>query len=48
MQNFSITAFYWGNKENLEAYVEHCSKYTDDVVIINIDLLNSFERHCTA
>lgn len=43
MQKFSITAFYWGNKENLEAYVEHCSRYTDDVVVINIDLLNSFD-----
>lgn len=43
MEKFSIVTFYWGNKENLESYVEHCSNYTDDVVIINIDLLNSFE-----
>ena len=43
MQKFSITAFYWGNKKNLEDFVEHVSKFTDDVVIINIDLLNSFE-----
>jgi hypothetical protein len=43
MQKFSITAFYWGNKKNLEDFVEHASKYTDDVVIVNIDLLNSFE-----
>jgi len=43
LEKFSIVTFYWGNKENLESYVEHCSNYTDDVVIINIDLLNSFE-----
>lgn len=43
MKKFSITAFYWGNKKNLEDFVEHASQYTDDVVIVNIDLLNSFE-----
>jgi hypothetical protein len=43
MKKFSIVTFYWGNKKNLESYIEHCSNYTDDVVIINIDLLNSFE-----
>lgn len=43
MEKFSITAFYWGNKKNLEDFVEHASQYTDDVVIVNIDLLNSFQ-----
>ena len=43
MEKFSITTFYWGNKQNLDSYVAHASKYTDDIVIINIDLLNSFE-----
>ena len=43
MENFSIVTFYWGNKKNLEDFVEHASQYTDDVVIVNIDLLNSFE-----
>lgn len=43
MSNFSIVSFYWGNKEMLESYVSHVSEYTDDIVIINIDLLNSFD-----
>jgi hypothetical protein len=43
MEKFSIVSFYWGNKQNLENYIAHASEYTDDVVIINIDLLNSFE-----
>jgi hypothetical protein len=43
MKKFSITTFYWGNKKNLEDFVEHAAKYTDDVVIVNIDLLNSFD-----
>jgi hypothetical protein len=43
VEKFSITAFYWGNKKNLEDFVEHAAQYTDDVVIVNIDLLNSFE-----
>jgi hypothetical protein len=42
-EKFSIVSFYWGNKQNLESYVEHASLFTDDVVIINLDLLNSFE-----
>lgn len=43
MKKFSITTFYWGNKENLESYVNHASNYTDDIVIVNIDLVNTFE-----
>ena len=43
MEKFSILTFYWGDKENLESYVNHASKYTDDIVIVNIDLLHTFE-----
>jgi hypothetical protein len=43
MEKFSIVSFYWGNKKNLDSYVAHASEYTDDIVIVNIDLLNSFE-----
>ena len=43
MKKFSIVTFYWGNKENLESYVAHASNYTDDIVIVNIELINRFE-----
>lgn len=43
MKKFSIVTFYWGNKENLESYVAHASNYTDDIVIVNIELINKFE-----
>lgn len=38
---FSITAFYWGNEENLQKYAEHAKQYTDDVVIGYIDLFGT-------
>ena len=36
--SFTIATFYWGNQENLDRYVDHCLQYTDDVVVVFIDL----------
>lgn len=41
---FSITAFYWGNQKNLEAYVHHAKQYTDDITIGFINLFGSVPK----
>jgi hypothetical protein len=41
---FSVTAFYWGNEENLKTYAEHCKQYTDDIVIAYIDLFGGIPK----
>lgn len=38
---FSVTAFYWGNEENLRRYVDHAKQYTDDIVVGFINLFGS-------
>lgn len=38
----SITTFYWGNEKNLERFIDHSLGYTDDVVIINLDLFGKY------
>jgi hypothetical protein len=37
---FSIICIYWGNQDNLDKFISHCSEYTDDIVIGHINLLD--------
>lgn len=39
---FSITSFYWGNQTNLDNFINHSLEYTDDVVVINLDLFGKY------
>lgn len=39
---FSITTFYWGNQTNLDNFIDHCLTYTDDIVIVNLDLFGKY------
>ncbi len=41
---FSVTAFYWGNEDNLKRYVDHAKKYTDDITIGFIDLFGKIPK----
>jgi hypothetical protein len=36
--DFSIVTVYWGNNENLNNFIKDAQQWTDDIVIVNIDL----------
>jgi hypothetical protein len=37
---FSIVTYFWGNPKNLYSFVQDSKKFTDDTVIVYVDLLN--------
>jgi len=39
-KKFSIVTVYWGNNENLNNFIDHALQWTDDIVIVNIDLFD--------
>lgn len=38
--NFSIVTVYWGNNKNLENFINDALQWTDDVVVVYIDLFD--------
>jgi hypothetical protein len=36
--SFSIATVYWGGQKNLDNFIDHCLQYTDDIVVVYIDL----------
>lgn len=38
MNKFSIVTVYWGDSKPLESFIRSCKKWTDDVVVVYIDL----------
>lgn len=40
MNKFSIVTIYWGSDPQLEDFIRHCKKWTDDIVVVYVDLHN--------
>lgn len=41
MHKFSIVTVYWGSDQQLIDFINNCKKWTDDVVVVCIDLHNT-------